>query len=433
MVPQGSDPSWRGDDPISPSSLTDSNAERGGRRRSIGCTGCLGLVVVLAAAAWAVFRFAPLPVLAYINPLPYFGQYHWVTYRGQTAVKAISFSPDGKFVASVGEQNTLDVWNAATGRTVFSYSAAPNTIAATVVWSPDGNDIAIGDSSNALIVIDGTGGRKRFAVPGFAGSGSIAWSPDSKRVAAADDGKVRVWSGADGSLLETFEAPTAHLVSWSPDGARLAAAGQNGVIWVWRVEDGQVSMTIPQQTVFDFGDWIGWSPDGSRLAASVSAMQSSHVSVFDVSTGNVIFTFKASRSRVATLVGAWSPDSQLLAIGGTTDGQATIWEVSSGRKLRSYGGHNTFDILVRRHHQTPYRAVVQQLIWSSDGTRLATLGSDDSIQIWNATNGRPIYVYDTRSGLRRATPNGALAISWSMVDSRVAIGGDDLAEVWTPR
>ena len=387
---------------------------------------------MLVVAVWAVFRFAPLPVLAYVNPLPYFGQYHWVTHTGQTAVNAVSFSPDDKRVASVGEENTLDVWDAATGRTDFSYSTAPNSIAAIVVWSPDGKEIAIGDSADAVIVLDTGSGQKRFAVSGFAGTGSIAWSPDSTRVAAADDGRVRIWNSADGALLETFEAPTAHIVSWSPDGSRLAAGGQSGEVWVWAATGGQPIMSIPQQTLYDYADWIAWSPDSARLAVSVTAIQDSHLSVFDVQSGGEVFSYRVSRSHVATLVGAWSPDSRLLAIGGTTDGKATIWDVSSRQKMRTYGGHGTFDLLMRQDRQSSHRAVVQVLVWSSDGSRLATLGSDDSVQIWNSTDGKPIHVYDTESSYRRTSPNGALAIAWSADDSRVAIGGDNLAEVWNP-
>jgi WD40 repeat protein len=390
------------------------------------------LIAVLVVALWALFRFAPLPVLAYVNPLPYFGQYHWVTHNGQTAVNAIAFSPDDKRVASVGEENTLDVWDAATGRTDFTYRTGPNSIAAIVEWSPDGKGIAIGDSADALIVLDAGSGQRRFAVPGFAGNGSIAWSPDSTRVATADDGKVRVWNSADGTLMEILEAPTAHLVSWSPDGTRLAAGGQSGEVWVWAGSGAQAVMSIPQQTLYDFAEWIGWSPDNARLAVSILAKGDSHLSVYEVPSGHEVFTYRVSDSHDAELVGAWSPDSKLIAIGGTTDGKARIWNVSSRQKLRTYGGHGTFDMLVREHSGSSIGTVVRVLVWSTDGSRLATLGSDDSVQIWDRTNGKPIHVYNTDSSYRRHTPNGALSMAWSADESRVAIGGDDLAEIWIP-
>jgi len=403
------------------------------RRGPFGCVGCLGILGVILVGTYAAFRFTPLPILVYVNPLPYFGQYSWVVHPGQTAVNAIAFSPDGRLVASVGEEHTLDVWDASTGRTVSTYRAAPNTIAALVVWSPEGNAVAIGDSADALIVVDAVSGQKRFNVPGFGSSGSIAWSPDGKRIATADQGTVRLWDGASGSSIRSFDAPTADVVAWSPDGTYLAAAGQNGDLWVWSGSTPQPVLTIPHQTLFDFAESVRWSPDGKRFALAISSQTDAHVSVYDVPAGTVTLTYRVDRTHSASLVAAWAPDSRRLAIGGTTDGSATIWDAATGQKLRSYGGHGTFDILTRDYGSTSHLTVVEVLSWSPRGTLMATLGSDDSVQVWNPDDGRPVYVYDTESGYTRSTPNGALTMAWSPDGTRIAVGGDRFAEIWKPR
>lgn len=60
------------------------------------------------------------------------------------SIPAISWSPDGRYIASCGSQdNTVRVWEAATGKTAFVYNGHFSSVWA-VAWSPDGRRIASG-------------------------------------------------------------------------------------------------------------------------------------------------------------------------------------------------------------------------------------------------------------------------------------------------
>src|SRR5439155_5462060 len=73
-------------------------------------------------------------------------------YRGHTgAVYSLSWSPDGKHIASGGKDGTVQIWDATTGNSVFVYrgdSAGMTSVA----WSSDGSRIASASEDKALKV-----------------------------------------------------------------------------------------------------------------------------------------------------------------------------------------------------------------------------------------------------------------------------------------
>ncbi|HUG89773.1 MAG TPA: hypothetical protein VML55_03005, partial [Planctomycetaceae bacterium] len=70
----------------------------------------------------------------------------------------------------------------------------------------------------------------------------------------------------------------------------------------------------------------------------------------------------------------FSRDGKLLLSGGT-DKFAKIFEVESGKHVRSFEGHT--------HH-------VMDASWKADGTQIVTAGADNAIKIWNTETGEQI-------------------------------------------
>jgi WD40 repeat protein len=62
------------------------------------------------------------------------------------------WSPDGKRIASGSEDNTVQVWDASTGKNLFTYRGHTSAVNV-VAWSPDGKRIAsVGAAENTVQV-----------------------------------------------------------------------------------------------------------------------------------------------------------------------------------------------------------------------------------------------------------------------------------------
>ncbi|HZS36920.1 MAG TPA: WD40 repeat domain-containing protein, partial [Polyangia bacterium] len=109
------------------------------------------------------------------------------------------------------------------------------------------------------------GPRWKATLPDFAGA--LAWSPDSRQIAAATlAGPVIVFDGERGDELARHRGHEqgALAVAWSPDGARLASGGQDGRIEVH--ERGGASRSLDGG-----GSWVehlAWSAGGECLASA---------------------------------------------------------------------------------------------------------------------------------------------------------------------
>jgi WD40 repeat protein len=108
-----------------------------------------------------------------------------------------------------------------------------------VAWSPDGKRIASGDSDTTVQVWDAATGSSTFTYHGHSGPvNAVAWSPDGKRIASASFTEVQVWDATTGGHVFTYRGHTSevHTVAWSPDGKRIASGGTDNTVQVWQAQ-----------------------------------------------------------------------------------------------------------------------------------------------------------------------------------------------------
>jgi WD40 repeat protein len=217
-------------------------------------------------------------------------------------VSSLAFSPDGKRLASAVTAHLqgngivdpqmlkfdVCVWEVPTGKRLFTLAGPVDGINA-VAYSPDGKYVASGGEDGTVRVWDGQTGRSVHTQKGHRGSVyAIAFSPDGTQLACAGElpgpgavEGVRLWNTATGEELLTLQGLGGRVasLSFSPDGRRLATAREDGTVDLWDPRTGEETLTL---TTANGVDCVRFAPDGTKLlAASSHGVGSGQVVIWD--------------------------------------------------------------------------------------------------------------------------------------------------------
>jgi WD40 repeat protein len=200
-------------------------------------------------------------------------------------IKSLAFSPDGQILVTGSDD--LQVWNIEAGKST-SLPHHSNWIRS-LAFSPDGQTLASGSDDNIIEVWDcspcKTTSRMYIIVGEHAHKGaihSLAFSPDSQILASGSyDDTVKLWDVNTGELLHTLtgHSNTVTSVTFSPDGRTLASAGlvYDQTIKLWDVATGEEINTLTGHSRSVVS--ISFSPDGKVLA---SASEDNTIKLWDV-------------------------------------------------------------------------------------------------------------------------------------------------------
>lgn len=334
-----------------------------------------------------------------------------------TSVLSADYSPDGKQLATIGDDGTVIVWNATTGKELLRMpgTSEPNDFVSTkrVAYSPDG-ELLVACDRNLVKLYDPASGKLIKALNGHQEYlTAIAISADGKHLASGSlDGSAVIWDVSSSNPLLQLDGHTDAIeeLTFSPDGKWLITAGDDATMKIWDVVTGDL--------LHDYTDFSGavggvtFSPDGTQLAFSDGS-----VHIWQFSLGSVEGETGIVNREIFSIPGAlsdsFSPNGRIIAgpSGSATSGNVIkLWDATNGRELITLAGHTGW---------------VMGLAFSPDGNSLASTSLDGTVKVWSLLPGSegvtvsaPVAVFGTRVAYN---PNR---------NEFITNGGDGSATLW---
>jgi len=238
------------------------------------------------------------------------------------SMHAVAWSPNGKLIAGAGWDAGAFVWDAESGRLLHALPRVHAHETRGVAWSPDNRYFATCGMDRLVKIWDTSSGKLLHTFddhPKAWALGSVAWSPDGRWFASADwqrDIKIRstdTWQ-IEWDIDQQYARIGAgaggdHTIAWSPDSERLAAVNASGEVVVWNLlAKGKCERLWAAEVHTSVIRSIAWSPDGSRIA---SGSEDRTAKILDAATGRELLTLGGHIQMVKSV--SWSPDGRRLA------------------------------------------------------------------------------------------------------------------------
>ncbi|OQY21850.1 MAG: hypothetical protein B6I34_06775 [Anaerolineaceae bacterium 4572_32.1] len=218
---------------------------------------------------------------------------------------------------------------------------------------------------------------------------SIAFSPDGTILASAPmGGEVQLWDTTGWGELHSLAGSKDTASVDFSPDGTMLATATGGTVKLWDVASGSELRTIPAGSSINA---VAFSPDGLTLAAN-AGIAGQEIKLWDAASGDELHTLEGHTNWVKSVV--FSPDGSLLA-SGSVDSTVRLWDVTEGRQVRVFSGHSS---------------EIESVAFSPDGSLLASASWDLTVRLWDVASGNELVTLTGHSSWIKSvafSPDGA--------------------------
>ena len=264
-------------------------------------------------------------------------------------VTALTWADNNDAIAAVGVKPNTDngyiyVVDAASGSDLYRFETEYGGFAS-VTWSPDSRFIAVGGYDQTIKIIDVTVGETVAVLSGHRGVvQSLDWNTEGNRLFSSSpvDQQVILWDMTNFESIKTFEIVDPWSVAFSPDDERIAIGGSSG-LFVVPADLTNVDLEQHRYSEQNIGS-LAWNHDGTLIAIGTQTFRSAitgqqpdpQLYIVDAQDGDIVSQFSVPGGGKIFGV-AWNPNASELAT-YSTDGWIRVWNTKAHTQIGNFEG-----------------------------------------------------------------------------------------------
>lgn len=317
---------------------------------------------------------------------------------GQTSVaghtntiSSIAYSPDKTTLAAARGDKTVRLWDIATGQIKATLTGHTDQITS-ITYSPDGITIATTSSDDTVRLWDSFSGNPIDTLTGHQHYVlSVVYSPDGNTIASMGWEGIIFWhvDAENDAVTLKGKIPWVSNLAYSSDGTTLAVAGNDGTAYIYDTTQfnsiDKHGVKPKGKPIFSghtrWANCVTYSPDGTIIATA----NFKGIHLWNAETVEHLTTLKGHTDNVYSL--SFSPDGKRIAA-GSWDGIGHLWNVDTGEYRRLRVEDEAQSSSVNNKGYITRQDNVTTLIFSPDGTTIASAIDEKTIRLWNTATGK---------------------------------------------